>query len=100
MGDALDDALRLLAEHRRRRWKLTPERELEEERLQEERRRAAWMDVPEWRTFWDEATRDFKVPEGWPEGAEQNDGAGDRELSDEPSRSTFMRDLLEGRGRT
>lgn len=70
MADALDEALRLIAEHRRRSWKLAPQRELEEELLQEERRKAAWMDVPKWRTFWDESTKDFKVPEGWPEGKE------------------------------
>ncbi|MDP2374271.1 hypothetical protein [Reyranella sp.] len=73
MGDAFDEALRLLAEYKRQRWKLTPQRELEQEILREEQRRAAWMDVPEWRTFWDEASKDFKVPEGWPAGSERQE---------------------------
>jgi hypothetical protein len=66
MADAWDEVFRILREHKRRAWRLAPQQELEEEIIREEQRKAAWMDVPEWRTFWDEATKDFKVPEGWP----------------------------------
>jgi len=92
MADAFDEAFRLLAEHKRQSLKLAPQRELEEEILREEQRRSTWMDVPEWRTFWDEGMRDFKVPDGWPSGMKPEAS----QVEGPDARNTFMHKALRG----
>jgi hypothetical protein len=61
--------------------------------IREEQRKSAWMDVPEWRTFWDEATKDFKVPDGWPSGCSPSDRPAPKEI-DDGNLNTFMHELL------
>lgn len=78
MADYLDDAWRLLVEHRARDREAAAERGREGEAAgREERRVAAWLDRPEWISYWDDAAGAFTVPDGWPPCAEPDHGAPD-----------------------
>jgi hypothetical protein len=73
--------------------------------IEELRRVDAWLDRPEWLSYWDDDAGDFRVPGGWPPDSERALAKADgpaRESESEPASVTFMHRMLESaiKGRT